>query len=93
MGFVYSVELTLICFTALPFQFVGTYFVLKSRLNWYSESMKSYNEGGFIVQETLENIKTVSSLNCQLRRSEEYNSKIEKTNKDAKKFGVYEGIG
>ena len=55
--------------------------------------MKSYNEGGFIVQETLENIKTVSSLNCQVRRSEEYNSKIEKTNKDAKKFGVYEGIG
>ena len=93
MGFVYSVELTLICFTVLPCQLFGTYFVLRAKLNWYSESMKSYNEGGFIVQETLENIKTVSSLNCQVRRSEEYNSKIEKTNKDAKKFGVYEGIG
>ena len=93
MGFVYSVELTLICFTALPFQFVGTYFVLKSRLNWYSESMKSYNEGGFIVQETLENIKTVSSLNCQVRRSEEYNSKMDDSDKLAKNFVIKEGIG
>ena len=93
MGFVYSVELTLICFTVLPCQLFGTYFVLRAKLNWYSESMKSYNEGGFIVQETLENIKTVSSLNCQVRRSEEYNSKMDDSDKLAKNFVIKEGIG
>ena len=55
--------------------------------------MKSYNEGGFIVQETLENIKTVSSLNCQVRRSEEYNSKMDDSDKLAKNFVIKEGIG
>ena len=89
----HSLELTLICLIIYPAQYLGLKLTNVKSEKSLIKSMKMYSLAGLKSIETIENIKTVASLNCQESRISEYSQCLMQLQGPFIKEGIKNGIG
>ena len=89
----YSLELTLFSLIIFPAQYVGVMLMNVRSPSSHQTRMKMYSSAQLISEETLENSKTVASLNCQEPRIQEYSESLKPLESSRIREGINEGIG
>ena len=89
----YSLELTLFSLIIFPAQYVGVMLMNVRSPSSHQTRMKMYSSAQLLSEETLENSKTVASLNCQEPRIKEYSESLKPLEASRIREGINEGIG
>ena len=87
-----SLELTLVCLIIFPAQYIG--FVISNLRSTKAgeKVLQMYSMAGLKSQETIENIKTVSALNCQQIRIQQYSEELKPLKDSCIKDGINNGV-
>ena len=93
LAMIHSIELTLICLIIYPSQYLGVIISNVKSPEALKNAMSMYSRAGLKSEETLENIKTVASLNCQQSKVQEYSDSVRPLKDSYIKDGVKNGIG
>ena len=93
LAMIHSIELTLICLIIYPSQYFGVIISNVKSPEASKNAMSMYSRAGLKSEETLENIKTVASLNCQQSKVQEYSDSVRPLKDSYIKDGLKNGIG
>ena len=93
LAMVHSLELTFTCLIIFPVQYFAVALLDKENSGIFMNTIQLYKLAGMISEETLCNIKTVSSLNCQQSKIQEYSGQLKPVTDASIKEGVKNGIG
>jgi ABC-type multidrug transport system fused ATPase/permease subunit len=92
VGFYYLWSLTLVTLSLSPLLAVAGYFMAKTMRARIHVQLQSYADAGAIADETLSNVRTITSLGAQPIRIEKYRNELAIATKVALKQGVTGGI-
>ena len=96
MAMDHSIEMTLICLIIYPAQYLGMKLINANSSESLKNFLKMYSLAGLKSEETIENIKTITALNCQGSKISEYSECVrplkESYVKDAIRYGIGWGL-
>ena len=92
VAIVCSLELSLICLIIFPSQYLGVFISNAKNSDSHKNTIDMYDRATFTSEETLENIKTVASLNCQNSRIHQFSENLKPLKDPCIKAGIFDGI-
>ena len=93
IAFYSCTQVALVGLTEVPCYLVGLFLIYKATIITITEHGKDYQDAGQLADEALLNHKYVSATNSQSRISEEYKSRLERSQGRSLKVGMFQGLG
>ena len=86
-------QVALVGLAEVPCYLVGLFLIYKATVITITEHGKDYQDAGQLADEALANHKYVSATNSQARISEEYRSRLERSQGKSLQVGLLQGLG
>lgn len=93
IAFYSCTQVALVGLAEVPCYLLGLYLIYKATVITITEHGKDYQDAGQLADEALLNHKYVSATNSQARISEEYRTRLERSQGKSLKVGLLQGLG